>query len=157
MQIPFQVVDTPEEYIRNEGHRQAPVPQSCPGCLLDKALHRHGFYGRGLSDLGVVALLLVARFLCVACGRTVSLLPSFALPYRYVRAATVMLFMSGRVDDDGVQRWLDLLRRYRGGFMKWRWRELSEAVGLLLSGRRSSSDSIRHSLCPIPSEKLLGS
>lgn len=138
MQIIFHVTETPEEYLRREGHRSMPAPLSCPGCLADRILHRHGSYERGLSDLGNNrnTLMRVARFLCAACQKTVSLLPSFALPYRYVRVATVMLFMSGRLDDDGVQRWMELLRRYRGGFMKWRWRELSEAVGLFLSGRR---------------------
>lgn len=39
--------------------------------------------------------MLIARFLCVGCGRTISYLPDFALSYRLVQARTFAAFLDG--------------------------------------------------------------
>jgi len=53
----------------------------CPRCGGDY-LRKHGFYARYLILLGFVDPIFIRRYICDACGRTVSLLPSFAHPGR---------------------------------------------------------------------------
>lgn len=127
MQVITLTDHTPESYVRSQAHRRMPSPLGCPGCSYGHRLHRHGSYERGLSDLQ--ERFRVARFLCPRCGGTTSCLPSFALPYRYVRVVTVAAFMAGEERDEGVQRHWDLLRRYWKGFLWW-WSTLAQAVGL---------------------------
>ena len=82
---------TPEQYVATEAHRQVIAELVCPRCGKGR-LHRHGQYGRGITGMaGQLLGLCVARFLCLACGGTVSYLPSFALSYRLVQAATLLV------------------------------------------------------------------
>lgn len=53
-------------------------PEVCGRCGRRGCFHRHGTYVRYVWDKQVK----VARFLCVLCRLTVSLLPAFVLPYR---------------------------------------------------------------------------
>jgi len=53
----------------------------CPQCRGD-FLRKHGFYIRYLILLGFESPIFIRRYICDACGRTVSLLPSFAHPGR---------------------------------------------------------------------------
>jgi hypothetical protein len=104
---------TAEEYVASEGHRQVVAEVACPRCGGRRGWHRHGTYWRWMT--GAVGQLLrmgVARFLCLACRRTVSYLPSFALSYRPIRVATLEAFLDGRRERD-VQTWEELLRAYR--------------------------------------------
>lgn len=104
---------TPEQYIATEAHRQVIGDRVCPRCEKGR-LYRHGTYGRGITGLvGQVLGLFVARFLCLACGGTVSYLPSFALSYRLVQAATFEAFLDGRFNRVDVQRRQSVLEDYR--------------------------------------------
>ena len=53
----------------------------CPQCKGD-LLRRHGFYSRYLILLDFEGKIFIRRYICGTCGRTVSLLPSFAHPRR---------------------------------------------------------------------------
>jgi|SRR5665213_947384 len=104
---------SPEEYMRSEGHRQVRPELSCPRCGARRRLHRHGCYGRSVTDVvGKAVRILVVRFLCRGCRRTVSYLPWFALPYRVVATATVEAFFGGERRRRDVQAWELLLRGY---------------------------------------------
>jgi len=105
---------TPEEYIATEGHRQVRAGTVCPRCGQAGRLHRHGVYERGITGtLGQVLCILIARYLCLACRRTVSYLPSFALSYRLVQAGTFEAFLDGKFDRRDVQAWQPLLQQYQ--------------------------------------------
>jgi hypothetical protein len=105
---------TPEQYIATEAHRQIRAGTICPRCGKVGPLHRHGVYERGITGgLGQVLGILIARFLCLACRGTVSYLPSFAMSYRLVRAATFEAFLEGKFDRRDVQRWQTLLQQYQ--------------------------------------------
>lgn len=113
MQRIYPCEHTVEQYVLSEAHRQVIAEPVCPQCRRGRSLWRHGSYGRWVtSEIGVVVLILVARFLCAVCGRTVSYLPSFALSYRVVRAATFEAFLNGDRRDVGVRRWESLLQSY---------------------------------------------
>lgn len=136
-----QIVDvgmTPEEYVQCGGHERVEAPVGCPApaCGNTARLHRHMQYARDLS--GLKERFWVKVFLCVWCHRTVSCLPSFALPYRYVRVSTVAAFFGGRLEDPEVQRHEHLLQRYRKDLER-RLRPLVEVLGLYLGNRVLSS------------------
>jgi hypothetical protein len=64
---------TPEEYAKGSASRKIVPEQGCPRCGRQGRLHRHGTYERGITtSAGLVIRILVARFLCLACGGTVS-------------------------------------------------------------------------------------
>ena len=71
----------------------------CPQCQAG-LLKRHGFYARWLCVPGFEGQILVRRFLCRHCGRTLSLLPSFAHPrrgcgIRYIIGILTMFYLKG--------------------------------------------------------------
>ena len=71
-------------------------PRVCvqPKCRAEKPLHKHGDYPRTVKDVeGVVFDIWVMRFRCGACGRTVSILPSFCVPYKRHCSATIAAFL----------------------------------------------------------------
>ena len=103
---------TPEQYIATEAHRQVRAEAVCPRCGKPSRLHRHGVYERGITgSLGQVLRILIARYLCLGCRRTVSYLPSFALSYRLVQAGTFEAFLDGKFDRRDVQAWQPLLQQ----------------------------------------------
>ena len=72
-----------ERYVAEGFHRQVCPPPQCPHCQHPHALWAHGFYRRNISRLQRGHLRLwIRRFLCRFCRKTVSVLPSFAQPYR---------------------------------------------------------------------------
>jgi transposase-like protein len=104
---------TVEQYVAIEAHRQVIAELVCPLCQRGRGLGRHGSYGRWVtSEVGAAVWILIARFLCVGCGRTVSYLPSFSLSYRIIAAATFEAFLNGDRRGLAVRRWEDLLQSY---------------------------------------------
>lgn len=74
----------------------------------------------------------VARFICAACGGTVSYLPSFALSYRLVQVATFEAFLEGKMARRDVQRWQSVLEDYRRRMMRHAvelWRTVGCGLG----------------------------
>jgi transposase-like protein len=105
---------TPEVYWASEAHQQVRAETVCPRCGKAGPLHRHGTYARWITGVvGKVLRILIARFLCVACGATVSYLPEFALSYRLVRGATFEAYLDGQHDRPDVQRCQALAADYR--------------------------------------------
>jgi len=91
-------------------------PHSCPNCGKERSLEALGYYWRWITTpaCGEEVRIAVRRFLCRICLVTVSCLPKFAQPYRLVCNSTIQAFFGG--DDSersDVERWRDLLRRYR--------------------------------------------
>jgi transposase-like protein len=128
MQRNFHSFLTPEQYIEREGHREVRAEAICPICGHG-TLCRHGTYGRGITArAGAMLGILVARFLCGLCERTVSYLPSFAFAYRVVQAASFQAYLEGKLDRPDVRRWEEVLRTYRRRMLKYS-REVVRVVG----------------------------
>jgi hypothetical protein len=72
-------------------------PDHCPQCQAAHGLSAHGFYSRTLVDAGFDGTIRVRRYLCRFCQRTVSLLPSFALPYLRFGITVIALFLVARL------------------------------------------------------------
>jgi hypothetical protein len=61
-----------------------PRPDRCWQCTSQCPLIKHSIYKRQLKDVDRdYKNIPIQRFLCKACGRTVSFLPSFAVPYKH--------------------------------------------------------------------------
>lgn len=127
---------TPEQYIATEAHLQVRAEGVCPRCGTVGSLRRHGVYRRGITGaLGQILSVLVARFLCLGCRRTVSYLPAFALSYRLVQTSTVEAFLDGELDRRDVQTWQTLLPCYGRAMARYA-AELFRLVGCGLGRKR---------------------
>jgi len=113
MQRIYQTHLSPDQYYHTQAHREVICESVCPRCGQADGLHSHGAYARWITDwLGKLWRILIARFLCPGCRRTVSYLPHFALSYRPIQSPTVEAFFEGARDRRDVQTWLSVLRHY---------------------------------------------
>jgi hypothetical protein len=98
MQILYPFAGSIQQYNQQHsdpGHR----PCSCAMCGAKRPLRAHGFYWRSVVDAGFSGVIRVRRYLCLACRRTVSLLPEFVLPYVRFGIAVIGLFLKTRLLD----------------------------------------------------------
>lgn len=98
MQILYPFAGSIQQY--NERHADHNHrPSSCAMCGAKTPLRAHGFYRRTVADEGFDGLIRVRRYLCLACRRTISLLPEFVLPYVRFAIAVIGLFLKARLLD----------------------------------------------------------
>lgn len=121
MQLIRAVPVNAEQYVAENYQRQIRPPRKCPHCGAVKTLWALCYYQRYVSRLKTSSTLQmwVRRFECCKCGGTVSILPSFAQPYRFVQNETVERFFRGPPYSTDVSRWLTPLRRYWKKFLIW--------------------------------------
>jgi hypothetical protein len=72
-----------QEYARAGLERICVCPDGCPSCLVAGQMIGHGYYQRQPKDGGKGWVIRIKRWLCKACGQTVSILPSFLLRFRH--------------------------------------------------------------------------
>ena len=129
MQKIVRVKLTVEEYVREQYHRQMPRPSQCPNCGRFHRLWAHAYYDRDTTDsVGESITFWVRRFLCTFCRVTVSCLPCFAQPYRFVNHTTLEAFVKGEHRRRDVQARWDLLHSYLHRFAEWQ-PELLKIIG----------------------------
>jgi len=106
-------------YVCASLHQRVEPPVQCPHCSTQQALAALGYYSRNVTstERGVLRIF-VRRFRCRICGRTVSILPSFAQPYRLVLNATISEFFGGTLGTNELS-WLPLLKQYWNRFTNW--------------------------------------
>lgn len=110
---------TAVQYVDSGFQNQIDPPAECPNCRASDALVALGYYLRNLTDQGRKVLRIsIRRFRCFNCARTVSILPSFAQPYRIIRNTAIHRFFSGNLLADDLS-WLHLLGQYRIRFQRW--------------------------------------
>ena len=132
MQLIYAVEIDPEQYVAESFHKRMLPPTKCPHCCRTKTFWALGYYSRNLSRIGLgVLLIFVRRFLCHRCRKTVSLLPAFVQPYRFVQNRTIESYVRGSPFSDEVARHLDLLSQYWRRFHRW-LPELERALGCAL-------------------------
>ena len=120
MQIIVRVKCSPEEYFGEQMQTSMSRPKLCPNCGQAGMLVALGYYERWVAGIGAADLrLLIRRFRCRACGRSVSVLPDFAQPYRLIRNTVIEGFFDGQMDRAGVQQSSDLLICYWRRFAWW--------------------------------------
>jgi hypothetical protein len=110
----------PEGYVKEDVHLKVSPPCECPHCLSAGTLWSLGYYQRSISRLTAGLLRLwIRRFRCRGCRKTVSILPSFAQPYRFVQNSTIERFVRGGPWTNDVIRCLPLLQIYWRRFVAW--------------------------------------
>lgn len=72
-----------QEYVKEELEKTCIHPDDCPICQAVGQMIGHGYYKRQPQDGGKGWLIRIKRWKCKACGKTVSVLPSFLLRYRH--------------------------------------------------------------------------
>ena len=94
MQIIVECTGGIKEYAARGPDCVAPLESlSCPFCRPRHRLRRHGSYCRNAVTESSVHRVAIARFLCPATGRTVSLLPDFLVPRKQHTAAVIASFL----------------------------------------------------------------
>jgi len=92
VQILFYTKDSPQSFA--EGLGTFPdAPKKCPhkNCHIPVKMRKHGFYKRYIINDSFTGVIRIRRYICPMCGRTVSMLPSFCLPYMQY-GVTVVIF-----------------------------------------------------------------
>jgi len=81
VQFLFNTEDTAQMYAEGKG-KYPDAPAKCPHkeCHSPVKMKKHGFYTRYVMVIGFSGDIRIRRYLCPACGGTVSMLPSFCVP-----------------------------------------------------------------------------
>lgn len=140
MQMICKLSSNAESYVSENAHLQVKRPKACPHCSERGSLWILGIYRRWVTGehSGKPCQLKIRRFQCHVCQGTVSMLPSFAQPYRLVCNATIERYFNGeRLSPDIVRREF-LLRRYWDRFESWFPRML-EIMGFMVAVRPPDS------------------
>jgi len=96
-------------------------------------------YARNLTGArATVVRILVRRFRCRNCGKTVSILPSFAQPYRLIQNSTIDRYFGDASPADALW-WQPLLEEYWKKFTGW-IPELARVIGSQLPRSPPHSD-----------------
>lgn len=120
MQILIESADLPEKYAADAMHTRIRPPLKCPSCSRETSMRAHCYYRRNTTDsAGHAVSIMVRRFRCRYCQATISCLPAFVHPYRYVNCATIQRAFDGCVAALDVERNAGLLRRYWARFSLW--------------------------------------
>lgn len=82
MQVPWNFKLSPAQYA-SLGRDFVIFPSllTCPACHANVQLYRHGFYFRNVLTTYAEYRIEICRYLCRSCQKTISLLPTFLLPY----------------------------------------------------------------------------
>ena len=108
-----------DQYVATSFHQIVEPPCECPHCGAAVALKALGYYSRNVTNpKSRVLRILVRRFRCCRCGKTVSVLPSFVQPYRLVLNITINDFFGGTLSTNALS-WLPLLKQYWNRFSNW--------------------------------------
>ncbi len=104
---------SPFEYARQGANFEFPVPDACPNpeCLMPIPPKKHGFYERNCLDFTYRGRILIRRYYCPYCGKTISYLPSFCLPYFQYSLAVIYVVITNQIDSN--MSYAQILRQFR--------------------------------------------
>lgn len=71
------------------------APDRCPhtGCQAYVKQKKHGFYARNIISFEFVGRIIIRRYICPVCDRTISMLPMFCLPHYQYSLLTIFLVL----------------------------------------------------------------
>lgn len=96
MQKIFTTSEPPSSFAEKNELLFPKAPQKCPipGCQMPIEMKKHGFYERYIISHEYRGYIHIRRYLCPCCGRTVSYLPSFAIPYFQYAICYILMFLN---------------------------------------------------------------
>jgi hypothetical protein len=68
-------------YSQKAKNNEFPVLTQCPSCNKHHCLKKHGFYLRYAINAPLTEKIPICRYKCYSCQITISILPSFLIPY----------------------------------------------------------------------------
>jgi hypothetical protein len=105
-------------YIADHFQRKIIRPSRCKLCRAADSFEALGYYTRCLTLDRHVVEVSIRRFRCRDCGRTASILPSFAQPYRLVQNSDIHeYFETGAAPP--TSPWKTILQNYWNKFTRW--------------------------------------
>jgi len=99
-----------QRYARDFASLTFPRPRACLRCNALDRFGGHGSYPRNAVDHVQTVPIRVKRFLCAACHKTVSVLPTFCLPRRHYQTSTVQVVLDVRIP--GQASWSAIRARF---------------------------------------------
>lgn len=87
-----------------------PRPPTCPGCAAIGHLIGHGSYPRTVADSTHGIPIRIKRLFCTACHQTISLVPTFCLPWRHYATTTIQAVLTLRIETHAS--WTGIGRRF---------------------------------------------
>ena len=100
-----------QSYARAFAQLTIPRPSDCPHCETVGRLIGHASYPRSVVDHLQATPIRVKRFLCALCRQTVSILPTFCLPWRHYPASVIQTVLDARFL--GHAAWSAIRRRFQ--------------------------------------------
>lgn len=91
-----------EYYGKN--YRYPESPDICPICKKHIKMKKHGFYARYFITCGFIKKILVRRYICPDCGKTVSFLPHFCIPHFQYDIDLIIYYMKRAINKKGTLR-----------------------------------------------------
>ena len=80
MQLIFKSNCSPNQYYKlSKAYPFPPPPETCPICNTHLPMRGHGFYRRNIVDISFSGTILIRRYICQHCGKTVSFIPDFCM------------------------------------------------------------------------------
>lgn len=73
----------------------APIRCTYEDCRMPVKMKKHGFYRRYVITQKFSGYIYIRRYICPCCGRTVSFLPSFLVPYFQYALPYILAFLNG--------------------------------------------------------------
>jgi len=97
MQNIFLSNETPSNFSEKNDSLFPEAPERCPfsGCHLSIKMKKHGFYQRYVVSHKFSGYIYIRRYICPCCGRTISFLPSFLIPYFQYALPYILTFLKG--------------------------------------------------------------
>lgn len=86
-------------------------------------MKKHGFYKRYVISNEFRGYIYIRRYICPCCGRTISYLPCFLIPYFQYAFPYILSFLSGYFKTDkSLRKYIKVLRRKKGDFNRRQFR-----------------------------------
>ncbi|QXJ38807.1 hypothetical protein BV455_02151 [Parageobacillus caldoxylosilyticus] len=86
-----------QTYAQRGKQNDFPLLKRCPHCQAKRPLYRHGYYERNAVTPHQSYRIWIARYRCPECWGTVTVLPSFLLPYFQYTLPTIWKVMKERL------------------------------------------------------------
>lgn len=114
MQNIFLSNSKPEAFGKMNENLFPDAPERCTfeDCYMPVKMKKHGFYKRYVIADEFSGYVYIRRYICTCCGRTLTFLPSFLIPYFQHTLPYILSFL------DGYYKGLQSLRKYVKWFKK---------------------------------------
>lgn len=121
----FMTNSKPEDFNKPDENLFPEAPIRCVfhDCLIPIKMKKHGFYKRYVISGEYRGYIYIRRYICPCCGRTISFLPSFLIPYFQYAFPYILSFLCGYFKkDQSLRKYIEYLRRKKDDFSRRQFR-----------------------------------